>query len=144
MKHKHAEVLIKTPHYNEYDRLHFLCGVKHSVLKSVHKLNSNTKLILQEFKENVRELVRVRNKLLRVQWRFKNGDNPFDYGLTPENIVNLMEYTKKFTSNKEYNTYSVYDIPLRKKSKFGEDIKEEADLEELTDSDIDTDMLFED
>jgi len=95
MKKKHAENLLQSDKYNENDRMHYAWGVKYNVIELVWKLNNKTKAMLNKFKEALGQLVRVRNRLLQLQWEFRNSDKPYDYGLTPENIVSFMEYTEK-------------------------------------------------
>jgi len=86
-KASQAESLLKTPRYNEYDRMHFEWGVKASILPAVKVLNENSAALFQKFKKAVKSLVRARNRILQLQCEFKHWDNPFDYGLTPENVI---------------------------------------------------------
>ena len=136
IKPNHAESLLKTDRYNEYDRLHYTWGVRPSILKAVGILNKKSAVLFVEIKKAVNSLIRARNRILQLQWEFKHLDNPYDFGLTPVNVVNFMQYADKRANKKEYNIYSVYGIPIRKISKMGEDIVTEEQLNEITDSDL--------
>ena len=84
--------------------------------------------------------MKARNRILQLQCDFKHTDNPFDYGLSPENVVNFMQYAGKRIHDEDHNIYTVYGIPKRKKSKRGMDIKTKEHLAEITDSDFDFDV----
>ncbi len=132
--------LLKTDRYNEYDRMHFKCGVKPSVLPAAKILNQKTSDLFQKFRVAVQNLVQCRNRILQLQCEFKHTDDPYDYGITAENVVAFMEYADKRLHDDGFDVYSVYGVPKRKISKRGMDMVTEEHLNEITDSEIDEDI----
>ena len=132
---EHAKLIIQQPEYNEYDRMHFLCGVQPEIMKSVKVLNDKVKIYKHRFQTLIHTLIRTRNRILRVQAQYNSEDSPQQYGLTGENIVKFLNYMKQYEMDKNYQAFKAWNIPTRKLSKFGQDMLPDEDSLEMTDSD---------
>uniref|UniRef100_A0A7S3N4P6 Uncharacterized protein n=1 Tax=Euplotes harpa TaxID=151035 RepID=A0A7S3N4P6_9SPIT len=136
-----ADFEVETKTYNDYDRMHYFTGVKPQVMLAVHRLNQITTGYKDKFKEEVHKLICVRNRILELQNLYRKEDSPDMYGLTAENIVNFMEYTKRLTYEKAYNIFNVYDIPVRNKTSVGHEGQNESLV--MTDSDDEFEEIVE-
>mmetsp|Transcript_3884 Transcript_3884/g.3640 ORF Transcript_3884/g.3640 Transcript_3884/m.3640 type:complete len:110 (-) Transcript_3884:45-374(-) len=88
------------------------------------------------FKEIIHDLIRIRNRILRLQFDWRKNDNPKESGLTPENIVKFLEYTGKLEMTPEHNILNSWDIPKKP-----DDVKtEEYDGDSLFLSDSDDEI----
>lgn len=64
----------------------------------------------------IHELVRLRNRILKLQQEWKLNDNPFEMGLTHENIIKLIDFAKANEQLPEHNIYNTWEIPRRKRT----------------------------
>mmetsp|Transcript_11503 Transcript_11503/g.10173 ORF Transcript_11503/g.10173 Transcript_11503/m.10173 type:complete len:166 (+) Transcript_11503:298-795(+) len=67
VKSEQAQSLLKNENYNEYDSLHYTCGVKPAVIETVGILNKKSCALFEKFKIAVKSLVRTRNRILQLQ-----------------------------------------------------------------------------
>lgn len=143
MKPKDSKIEVQSSKYNEYDRMHFLTGVSAASMETVHILNKKSSDFKFKFQSLIHDLIRIRNKILRVQRNYKKQDCPDKYGIKAENIVKFMEYTQRYEHDPEYSIYKVYQIPLRKVSKPIEEVDSDSNSIEITDSEQDHENNFQ-
>jgi hypothetical protein len=132
MNQKNFDVAIKNQKYNEIDKFHYYTRVHPSLFYKMKELNDKNRLYHRKFKQAIHDLVRIRNKIFKLQEEWKANDNPDEIGLTSENIVKFMEYTKAYEQTPEHDIFNSWDITKRNTSKL---MFNEIDSVAMTDSD---------
>lgn len=119
---KTFDMTIKEPCYNGIDRFHYFWGVHPNIFYKMKNLNDKNRKYRLLFKEIIHDLIRIRNRILRLQFDWRKNDNPKESGLTPENIVKFLgkfeviiplEYTGKLEMTPEHNILNSWDIPKK-------------------------------
>ena len=101
----------------------------------------------RKFKEYIHDLIRTRNRILRLQYDWKKNDKPKESGLEPESIVKFLGITLSFTfleysgnqeGKVEHNLANTWEIP----KKPSDVITEEYEGDSLFLSDSDDEILI--
>ena len=100
MPQKKFQIEIKDPKYNQIDIMHYYTRVEPRLYHKMKLLNDKNRYYHQKFKEQVHNLVRIRNSILNLQIDYKENDKPEEVGLLPTNIAKFIEYTKKLEQDK--------------------------------------------
>jgi hypothetical protein len=102
------------------------------------ELNDKNRNYHNKFQSVIHDLIRIRNRIFKLQREWKRNDNPEDIGLTSENIVKFMEYTKSLEQTPEHDIFNSWSIIRKRKAEsfFIDDDESVA----LTDSDVEDDQ----
>lgn len=132
------ELEIKNPKYNEVDKFHYYTRVDPKLFYKMKELNDKNRHYHNKFQSVIHDLIRIRNRIFKLQREWKRNDNPEDIGLTSENIVKFMEYTKSLEQTPEHDIFNSWSIIRKRKAEsfFIDDDESVA----LTDSDVEDDQ----